>query len=179
MKETHSKHFFSSQQCADIPASMRPILIADGLSTPENIGHLIRLGANIGVNKVLAIMENDLRKSKIRKTAGTAYDHIITEYIKREDLLKHLPNTHVLTALETAPLAVNIFDQSLPANMALVVGNEKHGIHPGTLKLCKHTVYIPMSGPVKSMNVSHAAAVCLFQWYREYVHIDTNSAPNN
>lgn len=51
--------------------------------------------------------------------------------------------------------------------MALMIGSEQSGM-PGNVKFPGQLdVHIPMHGAVKSMNVSHAASVCLFEWVRE------------
>ncbi|HEY9115377.1 MAG TPA: hypothetical protein VIN10_11815, partial [Bacteroidales bacterium] len=37
----------------------RPIIIADNLRTPENIGTILRLAANIGADNVLFVNDDD------------------------------------------------------------------------------------------------------------------------
>ena len=164
MTNTHSKIFFSETEVREIPAEQRPIVITDNFSTPENIGHVIRLAANIGALKVIVLGENSLRASKIRKTAGTSFDHIQVEFITTEKLPNHIPEDYTLTALETVSGAENLFFTKLPDKMALILGNEKYGISTELLNMSSKKTFIPMPGPIKSMNVSHAAAVCLFCW---------------
>ncbi len=163
--ETHSNTFFSQENYKAIPESYRPIIITDHFSTPSNLGNIIRLAANIGAAKVIALTHQDLRTSKIKKTAGAAHAHIPVEYIETDILLQHIPKDYTLIALETCTGSKNLFQHELPDKMALVLGNEKKGIHSELLHLCKEAIHIPMCGPIKSMNVSHAASVCLFHWY--------------
>ena len=164
MVDTHSKIFFSETEVREIPAGQRPIVITDNFSTPENIGHVIRLAANIGALKVIVLGDNSLRASKIRKTAGTSFDHIPVDFIAREELSAHIPQGYTLTALETVAGAESLSTTILPDKMALILGNEKYGISKELLDMSSKKVFIPMPGPIKSMNVSHAAAVCLFCW---------------
>ncbi len=164
MVDTHSKIFFSETDIKAIPVENRPIVITDNFSTPENIGHVIRLAANIGTLKVIVVNGDTLRPSKIRKTAGTAFDHLPIEFVSATELSEHIPGGYTLTALETVAYAENLFTADLPDKMALILGNEKYGISEELLKLSNKKIFIPMPGPVKSMNVSHAAAVCLFYW---------------
>ena len=164
MQETHSKIFFSKHTDREPAGSIKPILIADNFSTPENIGHLIRLAANVGALKVVVLGSENLRKSKIKKTAGTAIDHIPLVFSTFENLKEQIPDDYTLTVLETAEGAKNIFSTKLPDKMALILGNEKHGVREELLDISRVKIFIPMPGTVKSMNVSHAAAVCLFQW---------------
>jgi rRNA methylases len=47
--------------------------------------------------------------------------------------------------------------------MAVVLGNEEHGLSPEVAKACTRLVTIPGSGKVESLNVSVAAAVLLWE----------------
>ena len=51
--------------------------------------------------------------------------------------------------------------------MAFIVGSERDGLSNELLKQCDVVVYIPVPGPTRSLNVSHAAAVALFEWQRQ------------
>ena len=168
MQETHSKIFFSKTRVNPLDDSIKPVIITDNFSTPENIGHIIRLAANVGALKVVVLGSENMRKSKIKKTAGTAIDHITVIFSDFEELHDHIPQNYTFTALETAEGAANIFETALPDRLALVLGNEKYGISGELLKLCKVKIFIPMPGTVKSMNVTHAASVCLFEWLRQH-----------
>ena len=54
-------------------------------------------------------------------------------------------------------------------DVAFVVGNESRGIREEILEQCDKIVYIPVPGPTRSLNVSHAAAVALFEWQRQMI----------
>ncbi|MCU4163014.1 TrmH family RNA methyltransferase [Carboxylicivirga caseinilyticus] len=164
--ETHSKYFFSDHHVPGLPENMKPILIADSFATPSNIGSLIRLGANLGISKVIVLNGFHLRQSKIKKTAGAALQHIEVVYTETPQLLSYIPSEYSIVGIETAENATSIFDQ-LPKKVAFVLGNEKYGISKEVLEICHSTRYIPMPGKIKSMNVSHAASVSLFEWYRQ------------
>lgn len=48
--------------------------------------------------------------------------------------------------------------------MALVFGNEEHGLSPDVSAACTRLVTIPGSGTVESLNVSAAAAVLIWEY---------------
>ncbi|MBL9209416.1 MAG: RNA methyltransferase [Opitutaceae bacterium] len=49
--------------------------------------------------------------------------------------------------------------------VALVLGNEEHGLAPATLAACTQLVTLPGSGAVESLNVSVAAAILMWELY--------------
>jgi tRNA G18 (ribose-2'-O)-methylase SpoU len=165
MPQTHSKYFFNEHNQVQLQEGSDVIIIADNFSTPENVGSIVRLAANVCASKVIVVGSEGCRQSKINKTAGAAIGHIAIEWQETGNL--HLPKDYVPVALETVEGAVELYATNLPSKMALVLGNEKYGVSDKLLAYCQRAVYIPMPGAIKSMNVSHAASVCLFEWLRQ------------
>ena len=145
-----------------------PMVIADHLMTPDNIGALIRLADNIGATEVCFLgNEDDHRLSKVRRAAASSRDNIHWYFSVETDLHKIVPSGKAIVAIETADNATCIYDTQLPEDIAFMVGNERNGIAEDLLKQCDKVVYIPVPGPTRSLNVSHAAAVALFEWQRQ------------
>jgi tRNA (guanosine-2'-O-)-methyltransferase len=69
------------------------------------------------------------------------------------------------TRLETA--AVPLYDCDLTGPVALVLGNEHRGVSDEAAEQADGLVSIPMRGMIESLNVSVAAAVCLYEAYRQ------------
>jgi 23S rRNA (guanosine2251-2'-O)-methyltransferase len=55
----------------------------------------------------------------------------------------------------------------LKASVGIVLGSEGEGLHELTRKRCDFLVSIPTTGPVRSLNVSVAAGVMLFEAVRQ------------
>lgn len=167
MEDLNANRFFQNRPY-EISWPYPPIIITDHLKTPENLGQIIRLAGNVGCAKVLAVHEGEsLKLSKVQKMANVAGEVVEWYFCKKEEVLNLLPNEYILTALETAPLSENIFTCNLPQKMALIVGNESHGISDFLLQKAKIKIHIPIMGNIKSLNVSHATSVCLFEWVRQ------------
>ena len=146
----------------------RPIVIADHLMTPDNIGAMIRLADNIGATEVCFLgKEDEHRLGKVRRAAASSRDNIQWYFSEENDLHKIVPPRKQIVAIETADNATCIYDTQLPENVAFVVGSERNGLSEDLLKQCDMVVYIPVPGPTRSLNVSHAAAVALFEWQRQ------------
>ena len=146
----------------------RPMLIADHLMTPDNLGALIRLADNIGATEVCFLgSEEEHRMGKIRRSAASSRDNIRWYFTKETDLHKIVPQGKTIVAIETADNATCIYNTPLPENAAFIVGSERDGLSNELLRQCDMVVYIPVPGPTRSLNVSHAAAVALFEWQRQ------------
>jgi tRNA G18 (ribose-2'-O)-methylase SpoU len=155
----------------------RPIIIADDIRTPANMGSIIRLGANIGAEKVIFISEkaSEFKNFKINKTASGATEKIDWEIVENFELAKvMLPNGYSLIAIETSEKSENIYKTLFPEKTVFVVGNEVKGIRPEIMQHMNQSLYIPIPGPISSLNVTHALSVALFEWYRQQILL-TNS----
>ena len=146
----------------------RPIVLADNLLTPDNMGSMIRLADNIGASEMIFLGKEPVNSiGRVRKCAASSKDNIKWYFTEETDIRKLIPANKKIVAIETATNATNIYETKLPADAAFIVGNESHGIREEILSQCDMVVYIPIPGPTRSLNVSHAAAVALFEWYRQ------------
>ena len=156
----------------------RPIVIADHLLTPDNMGAMIRLADNIGASEMVFIGEDSRhRLGKIRRAAASSRGNIKWYFTEETDLRKIVPQGKTIVAIETADNATCIYDTKLPEDVAFIVGSESQGLSEDLLKQCDMVVYIPVPGPTRSLNVSHAAAVALFEWQRQILrHCERSEA---
>lgn len=168
--DLNANRFFEKRSYPQTPDDWSPVIIACGIKTPENIGHLIRVAGNTGARQVLAVYSGPLlRTTKINRIAGAAGSVVNCRFCTPEELPSLLPPDYTIVGLETAPASTNLFETQLPAKMALMVGNESEGIPPNLLSMATQWIHIPITGKIKSLNVSHAAAVCLFEWSKQHV----------
>lgn len=146
----------------------RPIVIADHLMTPDNMGAMIRIADNIGATE-MCFLGDETKHSlgKVRRAAASSRGNIHWYFTEETDLRKIVPKSKTMIAIETADNATCIYDTELPEDVAFIVGSESHGLSEDLLRQCDMVVYIPVPGPTRSLNVSHAAAVALFEWQRQ------------
>jgi len=169
-KTMKSSDFFETISTPCLGENSRPRVAAFGLRTPYNIGNIIRIADNVGCNEVIFI--NDLpvfEESKIRKTAEASYDSGIWHFRTKNQFFSSLPKNCELVAIETATNSESIYDTILPEQPVFILGNELQGIEDDVINRCKKVVHIPLCGNYKSMNVSHALAICLFEWQRQMI----------
>jgi len=166
--DVNSVNFFKQNRCILPEHVLPPIIVAWKLRTPQNYGNILRLADNVGCRKVFFVVgSGEFSDRKIKKTARHSWDEIDFEFVEEAELLSKIPSEYHLVALETAETATNIFKTQLPANMVLVVGNEKAGIPSVFIDHCSYVVHIPITGNCTSLNVTHATSVALFEWMRQ------------
>ena len=141
-----------------------PTIILDGLITPDNIGAVLRLAGNIACKQVIITERIELKQTKIEKIARNSMQYVEIRFMSYSEIVQTFSH---LIAIETSSNAKNIYNSTLPLNSTFIVGNEKYGISEELLTLVQEEIYIPMPGKVKSLNVSHALAITLFEWYRQ------------
>ena len=87
----------------------------------------------------------------------TFYDDI-ADWLEANERNEKLP----LIALEQSSDSTMLPDFQPPDKLALLLGEEVHGITPELLEQCQHVVEIPMFGQKESFNVSVAAGIALY-----------------
>lgn len=164
--ETNSVAFFKTLSYPEL--ACKPIIAAWQIINPENIGNLIRLADNVGADQVFILGEDfQLRTSSIKKTAGLSFNNVKLTFIATEAFFNQLNPEYELVAIETCDDSTNIYTEKLPEKIAFVLGNERNGLPEDILRRCSKKVHIPMTGKCKSMNISHALSVALFEWQRQ------------
>lgn len=163
---TNSVEFFNNLKYTGL--KFPPIIAAWQIINPENIGNLIRLADNVGAKEVFILGEDfQIRMSSVKKTAGLSFANISLSFIHPDDFFGRIDPEYQLVAIETSQRSTNIFTAKLSEKIVFMLGNERNGLPEEILSKCSFEVHIPMTGKCKSMNVSHALAVALFEWQRQ------------
>jgi TrmH RNA methyltransferase len=147
-----------------LPASLlrAPLLpVLDGIGNPHNLGAIARSAAFFGCHALLLSPDSrqaDLSDAAFR-TAEGGLEHL--EVWRAHDLPALLRDMRgsVLTvaAVATGGAPPGALPRDRP--IALVLGNEEHGLPSPTLEACEARLTLGGSGLVESLNVSAAAAV--------------------
>ncbi len=148
----------------------RPIIISDNIRSPENMGSILRIAGNIGAMKSIFISDNiqTFKKHKINRTASGASEKTKWEIVRTNEFMANIPSDYTIIALETTSDAENIYQFKFPEKMAIIIGNEVAGIRDDVIKYATHKVYIPIPGPISSLNVTHALSIAVFEWLRQH-----------
>ncbi len=168
---------------------MKITLVAHDIRSTHNVGAFFRTCDGLGIQEILfsgytpyPTFEGDSRiphfadkiTRQIHKTALGAESTVnFKHYHTIEEVLATLHNDHAtLIALEQHEASNNPKDISkrLKASdtesIALIVGNEVHGVSPSILVQMDYIMEIPMQGKKESLNVSVATAIALYELTR-------------
>jgi len=145
-----------------------PVIICDGLQTPDNLGSILRVADAIGSKGIILLdSQIDLKNKKITKLARSADKQIPLEQLSFEDFSNNYKHFKNLYALEITSQSANAFESNILPCDAVLLGHESRGIREEALALCDGTFHLPMYGLNGSMNISHALAVFLYEWRRQ------------
>lgn len=147
------------------------IAILENVVNPTNVGAIFRSAAALGMDAVLLTpaCSNPLYRRALRVSMGTVFQIPWTFFDAGTWPEAALSQLKTL-GFETAAMAlsddsVSIDDPSLlkADKLAIILGTEGDGLADTTIADCDHTVRIPMSHQVDSLNVAAASAVAFWQ----------------
>jgi 23S rRNA (guanosine2251-2'-O)-methyltransferase len=153
---------------ADGAAGLRTVLVLDGVTTPANVGMILRSATAAGVDGVVVPRRGvaSIDPLVVKASAGVAF---------RAPILKAFTAAEAVGALKAVGFHVvgldaggddDLFSAHLPEPVAFVLGSETAGLSPDVAELVDTWVSIPMAAGVESLNVSAAAAVVCFELVR-------------
>jgi 23S rRNA (guanosine2251-2'-O)-methyltransferase len=156
-------------EAANAGAEKGLIVLLDGVEDPHNLGAIVRTSLAAGAHGVVIPERRaaGLTDTVARASAG-ALSHLpvakVTNLARTMEELKEAG--YWLVGLdEEGDREYTEVDFTSP--MGIVMGGEGHGLHELTRKRCDFVVKLPTVGPVKSLNVSVAAGVVLFEVVRQ------------
>jgi 23S rRNA (guanosine2251-2'-O)-methyltransferase len=147
------------------------IVLLDGVEDPHNLGAIIRTSLAAGAHGVVIPERRaaGLTDTVARSSAG-ALAHLpvakVTNLAQTMEELK-VAGYWLVGLDENADKSYTDVDYTSP--VAIVLGGEGQGLHDLTRKRCDFVVSLPTTGPVKSLNVSVAAGVVLFEVLRQRI----------
>jgi TrmH RNA methyltransferase len=156
---------FDPREAREWAKDGQPLLLLDGVSNPQNLGAIARTAAFFGLSRIVLSdhAAQALPSDASRRIAEGGLEYIALYRAARfPGMLKQLhAHYHVLgTSLGKGKSIRDLGKPDRP--LALVLGNEEHGLTPATLKACETVVTIPGAGKVQSLNVSASAAIFIY-----------------
>lgn len=151
-----------------VPPTAQCVAILERVSDPGNAGTIIRVAAAAGVDAVVVTEDSvDIYNPKVvRATTGSLFHLPVIPEVGLTTAVAAMRQRGLrVLAADTSGVALPtlIASGALASPTAWLFGNEAHGLDEPTLAGVDQVVSIPHYGPVESMNLATAVAVCLFQ----------------
>lgn len=140
------------------------IILLNGLSSPENVGSIVRSSAAFGIKSIILDEHtcSPFLRRCIRVSMGNIF--VMKTYHAtniRGDLnkLKNLGYTVISTA--NIPQAVDLSIYEFPKKCVLIIGSEGHGIAQDIINSSDKVLKINIDSQVAHLNAANAAAIFL------------------
>lgn len=147
------------------------VLLLAELADPGNMGTLIRAAVAAGAGAVVVAGGVDPTSPKVvRASAGSVFATDVVRAPSAEQAADRLRAVGY-RVLGTVVGGGTPYDEvDLTGPVAVVLGNEAHGLAPEVAARLDALVTIPMAGPTESLNVAMAGSVLCFEVLRQRRH---------
>lgn len=148
-------------------------VILENVHDLHNLGAVMRTADSVGVREIYVVYSDpNITPKKVklgkRTSAGTRRWLDVYFYEDLDKCMEDVRNKYdCIYATHLEKNAVSVYELDLSAKVALLFGNEKDGVTEAALKKCDGNFIIPQLGMAQSLNISVAAAVTLYEAYRQ------------
>ncbi|NJB67104.1 tRNA (guanosine-2'-O-)-methyltransferase [Desulfobaculum xiamenense] len=144
-------------------------LILANIWDPHNVSAILRSCDAFGVPRVHLYYTDTAFPNIGRKASGSAKKWVECQrHTNAEALIGGLrAEGYQILSTGFSETARPLMDCDLTLPTVIMLGNEHRGVDAELDRLAADQVYIPMQGMVQSLNVSVAAAVTLYEAYRQ------------
>ncbi|QXC61901.1 RNA methyltransferase [Aquihabitans sp. G128] len=150
------------------PAATPFVLVLAEVSDPGNAGTLIRAAAAAGAGAVVVGGGVDPSSPKVvRSSAGAIFGIDVVDTLSSFDSVAKLRALGYRTAGMVVRDGTPHDAADLTGPLAVVLGNEAHGLSPELVATLDQQLTIEMAGPTESLNVAMAGTVVCFEVLRQ------------
>ncbi len=143
-------------------------VLMEVVNKTHNFSAILRTCDAVGVLTAHAVLPAKGIDLHHHTSAGTTRWVGIKEHASVESAAEHLHDAgFTILAAHPAPDAVDYRDVDYTRPVAVMVGAELEGLSKKVLALADEAVAVPMTGMVRSLNVSVATALFLFEAFRQ------------
>ena len=140
----------------------------DNVLDTYNVGAVFRLADAVAAKKIYLCGYTEtppntrIKKSSINTWQLTEWAYAETAVSAIKNLKFEIKNLKVI-AIELTENSIHYTKADYSYPVALIIGNETHGVSEDVLKLCDETVELPMHGINVSLNTMVSLAIVLYK----------------
>ena len=145
-------------------------IVLENVFDPHNISAVMRTCDAVGVQELYVLNTKIPRHKKwgAKSSSSAAKWLTVCQFENAEECFSELKKKYskILTTHLSSD-AVNLYQIDLTQPVALVFGNEHSGVSEEIRNLADGNFIIPQAGIIRSLNISVACAVTLYEAYRQ------------
>ncbi len=147
------------------------ILILDRIMDPHNLGSIIRTADAVGVDGVIIPKRRSASlTAAVAKSSAGAIEYVPVARVSNiAQIIDRIKEKGIWVAGAHMDGAKEHYNTDLKGPLALVIGSEGKGISRLIKEKCDFLVKLPMIGEISSLNASVAAAVLMYEVFRQRV----------
>jgi len=147
------------------------LLMLDNIQDPRNLGAVIRTALCVGVHGVIVPKDRSAPPTPaVSKASAGALEHIrLVRVTNLVQTIRHCKSRGLWIIGLQKEAKQSVYAGDLTGPIALVLGGEQKGIRQLVKKNCDFLFSIPQQGKLNSLNVSVAAAVALYEAFRQRI----------
>jgi tRNA (guanosine-2'-O-)-methyltransferase len=144
-------------------------IVMENIHDPHNVSAVFRTCDAVGVHRVELLYTREPFPKIGKKSSSSA-----NKWLERR---KHRSVNGCYSVLRDEGFRIfatrltertrSLYDLDLTGKVAFVFGNEHRGVSDEAAEMADENFQIPMTGMIESLNVSVAAAVCLYEALRQ------------
>ncbi len=144
------------------------LIAIDGVTTPANVGLIIRSAAATGIDGVIVPSKGvpGISPLVIKSSAGLVFKSRILRTKRLPDGLRLCKEFGFSIYALAGEGTVDLFEMELPKRAIFVLGNESLGVSRESMDLADFLVRIPMAKGVESLNVACAATLVCYESFK-------------
>jgi 23S rRNA (guanosine2251-2'-O)-methyltransferase len=150
-------------------AGDRFLIMLDGVTDPQNFGAVIRTAVAAGIDGIIIPRDRTAGPTPtVSKASAGALEHSRIVRVTNMSRTIHRLKDLGMWIYGLDPRAeVSIYSTDFRGPVGLVVGGEAKGMRPRVRQHCDQLVSIPLVAPVESLNASAAAALAIYEVFRQ------------
>ena len=137
----------------------------DGVQDPGNLGTIIRTAVAAGAKGIFLLKGtvDPYNEKCVRSTMSALCNIPIFEDVTLSEFYDFIKDNTIKTYVTSLENAKPYHTISNPNRTMIILGKEGNGVSREIIEMCDQAITIPMYGDIESLNVSIAAALCMYK----------------
>lgn len=137
----------------------------DGVQDPGNLGTIIRTAVAAGAKGIFLLKGtvDPYNEKCVRSTMSALCNIPIFEDVTLSEFYDFIKDNTIKTYVTSLENAKPYHTISYAKRTMIILGNEGNGVSREIIEMCDQAITIPMYDDIESLNVSIAAALCMYK----------------